>query len=750
MKTLFRDLINLALFEDAAGLVFLADIDYKEELNTQWQIEELEDWFPDSCLVKMLGSGEDFLKDLENEFDQVHSKQVFLFPPFIRRSHLSQGFREQYPGYDLHEAAAIKLANVVPSGTRVGITLPIVSLRTRRSGRFRANLFKNSRPEIIITHQRPVLLTDTIVQMGTLILEMGKSDPAPVKFFKECEEQDLIADFKRLLRQGGGRTEYGYVRREPLPAESPLIFERYHPDLIAQREDMRYFGKVRPLSDLVDIREGLKLHFLNRKEGVLSEADTDGIPIITGRSIREDGVLDFGKPRRYLLKKELMNLQSGDLCLRAFIHQSLERLPVVEITESDLPLAANDSVIVLRPRKDTSTEDRELLVAFLRSSQALEFLIAEGADLRAFPSYLSQIPVPVPDRALTLSIRSLNKAIERFDFWRKMAAQERSRLFSLFDEYTSSKDARLHLLSTGRTARQRVEAAQRVTEFAHRVRTQYPHPIAYRWRRLQAGRPDSAGYQQLLDCAETTLCYLAFIVLTFTRYREDVSIGYQSVMAKRLSSNRSRGTNMGDWIAILREARDSRQFSAIEDLVPFYEALHFLRKDSVDSALQDLKDRRDDSAHGRGPTEVTIEEEFRSAYEQLEMLLSATEFVAEYPLRFIEVTRRDSLRAITDYEYRDLMGDHPLVPIASGQTKLPELEAHSLYLVDRSGDLYLLRPFLIRERCPTCGRWATFFLDTYDVDSDCCTLKSLEVGHTVESYDIAPALRYVGLLHKTD
>jgi hypothetical protein len=110
-------------------------------------------------------------------------------------------------------------------------------------------------------------------------------------------------------------------------------------------------------------------------------------------------------------------------------------------------------------------------------------------------------------------------------------------------------------------------------------------------------------------------------------------------------------------------------------------------------------------------------------------------FISDYPLRYIEHTKRDSIRKITTYDYRDLMGDHPLVPIQQSDDTDSELEEGSLYLVDTNQKLYLLRPLFSRLQCPECGLWATFFLDKYDKSENSVLLKSLEHGHTAKDKD---------------
>lgn len=55
--------------------------------------------------------------------------------------------------------------------------------------------------------------------------------------------------------------------------------------------------------------------------------------------------------------------------------------------------------------------------------------------------------------------------------------------------------------------------------------------------------------------------------------------------------------------------------------------------------------------------------------------LRSIDFLSEYRLRFIETTKTDFLKKITNYEYRDIQGDHPLAGIQSGSTKQTDVEA---------------------------------------------------------------------------
>ena len=118
-----------------------------------------------------------------------------------------------------------------------------------------------------------------------------------------------------------------------------------------------------------------------------------------------------------------------------------------------------------------------------------------------------------------------------FEHWRQQAEQAISSVF----DFPSARDARLHLLTSGRKLRQRLTAAEQTDDFRYRLRTQFPHPIAYRWRAVEAAKPDLEGYVQVLECAEISTCLLACVAMALAQSVEGVQIRWLGEMAKRLA-----------------------------------------------------------------------------------------------------------------------------------------------------------------------------------------------------------------------
>ncbi|MBD2471717.1 hypothetical protein [Nostoc sp. FACHB-145] len=757
MVDLFKIILEISLFsqDSTEGLVLIPD----SELNAQPQNQGTGSYFipknifPEKCKVQILPNGEGFLHALTSILSQTCPSHLFIIPPFGLHRYLSEDIRTEFPRLNLEEIALKLAIKNLPSGSLVGALLPLAFFANERGGKVRENLFSQNSPRFFITHDHSCQLLGFNIhnsfRMSTLILEIGQQKQIPLKFFKysevtdENQKSEIISDFQRLCQQEGGKTKnsYGYVLRENLPPGAILLHNKYHPELRKRLEDLAKLGRVRPLGELCDLFMGLNI--VNDAAQLLKEDSNYEIPVIEGRDILQNGNLVYDEPR-YKAKAPLkIALEAGDICLRRIINfaRCNEPLPVAEIIEEMLPLTASHTVIILRPKLFVTTEERELLLAYLRSDLAITWLDAQGIGSDIKPNILKELPIPLPDKDLSIAIQSLNEAVKQFEKWKTEAEQARNQIF----KFASAQDTRLHLLTVGRQARQREEAAKLVDDLKHRIRTRFPHPIAYRWRTVESSHPNLEGYIQVLECAEVAICYLAQVCILLAK-SVNAEIRYIQEMAQRISEL-ERGTNLGDWITIIKEICNSKQFRKLSGHIPFYEVLNFLNQPCVNDTLHQINRYRNDQAHGRGPkTSSVIQETYKNCLSYVVTLLENLEFLSEYPLRYIESTKRDSFKKITIYSYRDLMGDHPLVSINMAETDEPEIEAQSLYLVDRDGRLHLLRPLLNRRECPKYGTWEIFYLDSYKKSTDCSILKSLEHGHTLNDSTISPLFRHIGML----
>ena len=172
---------------------------------------------------------------------------------------------------------------------------------------------------------------------------------------------------------------------------------------------------------------------------------------------------------------------------------------------------------------------------------------------------------------------------------------------------------------------------------------------------------------------------------------------------------------------------------------------HRYSVDEVKDSIESLKRRRNDLAHGRGPAAHEISSNIADATVELEILLSASEWLVDYPLRYLETERWDSFKDISALFYRELMGDHNVVSL--GQDEAPgHLESGSLYAADQFGRYYLLRPFLCGEYCGDCGQLAVFVIDGWDPVGEEAEYKAMDHPHVMGVQEASLALRAAGLL----
>jgi hypothetical protein len=700
--------------------------------------------------VTRLPSNENFLEAMKSVIKLHAPRKLLVIPPFISSRHLSRELRADYLGLDFGAVVADKATELLPNGGTLALILPLSEFVVSQRGKtFRETLFAKAKPQWLITHDHSwrELGFHGGVKLTTLVLNKGDTPDFALRFFKVPHTEpesasNILGDLARLKKQGGGKTNYGYILQRQPEAGQVLLHEKYHPDLVERRNDLEHVGETKALRELVDFRRGI--HLTNESNLLIpGDSQQDGLPVIGGRDIRADGTLDYEGTRYKAKSDPKFELMPGDVCIRAII--GIPTLPfklhVAMITKNMPKLMASHSVIVLRPKSSVTGKQKTILLSYLRSTIAARLLAAELTGVQLYASLLMELPVPSPDEALVQALESLEEAAHYFDSLKQEALTSVDSLFSL----TSVKDSRLKILSAGRISRQRKVSAELVDDFHYRVRTRFPHPIAYRWRTIETAHHDLERYTQVLECTEVILSYLAFMAIALAQSTPDVEIKHLKQMSDRLVI-KGHGTSMGDWTAVLREVRDSKAFRTLPDSAPFYEVLEFLKFQNVDEAVQKLMRRRNDFAHNRGPKGSAVVNAFNESIQELETLLRAVEFTSEYPLRYIESTHWDSFKGTNTVTYRDLTGDHPLSPLNKTTLKNRDIELNSLYLIDRVGVFHLLRPHLTRSQCPDCGNWSTFFLDQYDAQKDICTLKSLERGHTRSDADLADAFRHVGLL----
>ncbi|MFC4469260.1 hypothetical protein ACFPH6_32905 [Streptomyces xiangluensis] len=577
---------------------------------------------------------------------------------------------------------------------------------------------------------------DPRFETAALFLRARAADQQPLKIFRfsaRDDEATVENDFQGLLARGGGRTRHGYVaRRRPDPGAS-LAFDLHDPDIEDRRSDLAGFGGVSSLGDLY--HQLPMLHLADAKNWTCSAEDAGAVRLLGGRDVGRDGTIaPATEETLWGHVPESHLLAPGDLLVRSVQHPTDPGgFVVAELTPQDLPAAATHMAIPLRPRPGLDAQQRRFAVLFLRMPLARK-LVGLQAGLHLGGGKLRALPIPQPDEALAKALDDVTAARTRLEGWQ---AEADSLLASVFLDKTAAA-ARSRIIASGRGLRLRVEAASLLDDLGHTVRTRFPYPVASRWRETEAqtsAGPTQGAYAAVLDTTEILLCYTAQLALALA-WSAGIELGSATAIKDKLSAGRG-GPGFGDWAFVLQEVSTSRKLRALPPGHPLHDLRSLLDNKETAQARQRLSDRRNDQAHLRRIDPVDLPRATSEALADLTCLLEAARFLADWPLLHLTTVRWDALTRAAALEYRELTGDHPVVPTRTMTVPRNDLEAGSLYLRDSDHELHLLRPFLIGRDCPTCRLWSTFHVDRALKGK--VILKSLEHGHVVE--DALPALR---------
>lgn len=735
---------------------------------------------PDEMAAATIEGIEEFPETAYRIVWEAQATCVFAFPPLISRYSYSRDWRDRYGRCELAEILAETLLHgprptteerhqrnnsqenlpfepnaqpkksPAPKVDCVVLLVPRHLTSSMRSADWRQQFFPNH-SATIIEHDHPNVaeaLGMNIhpgVPFSTLVFCPG---PGPIRFFKiteaaVAEGADRIAkDLGQLLRQPAGKTRYGYVYQGALDEGYPCSYDYYSEETEKMRQEVGVLGEKVSLSSVADVLRG----FMPLPPR-LEQGGESGFLMIGGRDITIDGRVDLTEARPHPRPSTVRTyLQDGDFCVRE-ITAANGKL-VVGVFESDgRAITASPSVIIVRPHPTLTPAQRQVLLSFLRSPIGYRLADAKQSFsqlqgmVRIQPNVLRDFPVPVADEELSSSIEQLDAARAAFRSW----IEEIDRESNAIIEEATAAGSRTRILNAGRLARQRHRAGEQVEELDYRIRTQFPHPLAYAWRKLQvAGNDRYHRLDAVLQAAENHTCFLALVAILISR---SVNQPLQSVdvIAKRLSSRKS-GTNFGDWLAILQEL-NGKAFRPHKGIMPFTEVAEVYADKAWSAAIAKLKTWRDDDCHGRIATTNVPEALLTGAEAALEEVYRSTEFLTDYRLLFITETRFDSIRKINRYHYRDLTGDNTLAQRREDQADRADLESQSLYLMDRQGQLHLFRPLLHYLECPECHLMSTFYLDTYEATKtgEIVGLKSFETN-SVRKESVAEDFRHVGLL----
>jgi hypothetical protein len=758
------------IFQQATGLPdpkAVALLGGNPEINTVFPDQLL----PGEMLRLRISNAEDFPESALQFVNQSQAECVFAFPTILHRRNYSDDWRNRYGRLELPEILAeVLLSGELHQQEELQIFSPDAPASNHRhpvkclvmlvprflTGSLQYSAWRQAFfPDYgatIIEHEHEGIpqglggIFPPGVQISTLIF---RRNPGPIRFFKITDAavdegaERIADDLQRLLDQPAGKTHYGYVYNGELSPGYPCSYRFYSEETERLRQQVAELGERVPLGQVADILLGcINIPPHNQLGG---EA---GFLVIDGRAITADGKIDLSEVRIHNRPATVRNyLQDGDFCIRQMTAAN-GRL-VVGIFEGDgRAITASPGVIIIRPHPTLTAAQRKVLLAYLRSpigyklADAKQSFSSLQGIIKIYPAVLQDFPVPVADEELTASIEQLSAARSAFVEWIEQIDRESEAII----QEASAAGSRARILSAGRLARQRHRAGEQVTEFDYRVRTQFPHPLAYMWRDLKvAGENRYLRLKAVTKAAEGHTCFLALIAILVSRAIKQ-PIAQLEELGRRLSK-RPGGTNFGDWFDILKVVNESKAFQNLKGNTPFVEITQLMAGGLWETPVNYLKNIRNDDCHNRIAPDSVSESTINEAEKALESIYRASEFLTDYQLLWITQTRFDSIRQLNHFQYRDLTGDNPLAQLREDQISRSDLETRSLYLRDRRNQPHLFRPLLQYLECPECHQMSTFFLDKYDAahGANKVQLKSFERNST-RIEPIAEDFRHVGII----
>ena len=672
--------------------------------------------------------------------EQFVKGPVLLAPPWTRRHDHGHPLSR-----DEHEIAVL---NCVPNGADdvLAVLTPASMWVSRGSGSVREEITRNWQPALVLYISGVLPEVHRSVVLAAAFLRPRETRDSPLRIFRAPAKEDdsvIAGDFQCLLRQGGGRTQFGYVLRDLPPPGDSLSFERHDPALAARRAELAIMGRSTTIGELFEFAP-YGVHSALDRELWQETPLQGGSRVITGRDLQRDGVIAAPDEdvTRWVFVPEDRQLKVGDILLqRIFVPSDQHGLRAVAVTEEDLPAVANDLVVTLRPKRPLSAPERILILGFLRSPLARQFAAAAGNLANLSRDALREVHLPQPDEALSAALEDLARSATLFARWRDEA---QALLDSIFAD-DSAAGTRSRIVGTGRKIRMRSEAAALLDDAGYTFRTTFPYPVAYRWREVEAAvsaRSFKTAYEAILAAAEVLLCYVANTGLAIAR-ESRIELGAMKTIRARLTPG-AHGLGFGDWVAVIKEIEESRTLRKAAEGSPIADLRSFLADSDVGAALRRLSDRRNDESHLRRTELMDLPAAVDAALADLSALYQAASFLTDLPLIQVTDFHWDSFRKRAIMNFRELMGDHPVVPTRTIIYDRSAVEVGSTYILDGQRMLWLLRPFLAGRTCPKCRNWSTFHID--EMRDGKIIYKSLEHGHTMEDAALGEALAHVGLI----
>lgn len=573
-------------------------------------------------------------------------------------------------------------------------------------------------------------------RMAVLVIHTGVADREKPHLLRLVDLTDIErSEWKKVLlhtaKRSGGEVGPSIVLRNPELDDRPWTYQRFSKRLHEIREDARQLGALKPLGEWVkNFRVGLKRTVGAVDLGEAGTAPEGTVLCFGGRSIQRGGQL--GPPvcavKRDGIPKEMM-LRPGDILVRSIAGLSPQHDPLVaaRVPEHALPATFDRTCIRLRWRPVVDNQVADLLIGYLNSRHARDWLIAHGVQSTLNPSVLRQLEVPDPSPEVLKALETLSQAEKHYRQWGDEVQGARQELFAA-PSYGQQVTA---LIERQRIEIERLRAAEDSQSLGHQIRNYYPHPIALRRELILQKEHGKDKLDSILECAEYAITLVA--VMAMLQVATDHDVG-SSLPTSQLRSFCREGSLHLDWGKCLAVVREGAAFTTkhTNPLSLPFPALATLEtrfaNDSSDWAQSErtLRVQRNNQSHLLHLPDVEIHQMSDDFSRHLDVLLGGVTFLGTTPLVHV-----------LDYQLHPVSGERVatfyfLQGASSAFQRREQMVAGEVPrgivgFLDHQGAFRSAFPWLMMDTCPVCKRGELFVFNRFENSQ--VIYVAMETGH---------------------
>lgn len=411
-----------------------------------------------------------------------------------------------------------------------------------------------------------------------------------------------------------------------------------------------------------------------------------------------------------------------------------DAIVAARVPKHAIPATFDRTCIRLRWHSDVDGQATDLLIGYLNSRHARDWLLANGVQTTLNVSTLEQLEVPKPRTEVIEALGTLAQAEARYRQWADAAHTVRQELFA-----ASSYGQRvITLLERQRIELERLRAAEDSQSLEYQIRNYYPHPLALRRELILRQEHGKPRLDDILECVEYVMTLVA--ILSMIQVAEDHNVG-SGIPTPQLRSYCQQGVLHLDWgkcLALVREgvAYTAQHNNPLALPFPALGGLEVVLADASSDWTQaesTLRKHRNRQAHLQHLPDVAVRDMSEEYTQLLDVLLSHVPFLGTIPLvNVLDYQLRPAGERVARFQL--LQG----VSIAFQQREQPvsaELPRGVVGFLDQWGDFRSAFPWLMLDTSPVCKRSELFVLNR--IEGGRVTYVAMETGHPHHPTELA-------------